>query len=93
MKWRLEPCDGWEWAGLYNVRDEKGNFIAAAVSKEEGDLIVAAPDLLEACKQIVWKLSHNSCLPDYEGPGRITRLDATVKMAVATIAKVEGGQE
>ena len=55
-------------------------------------LIAAAPELLEACKQIVWKLSHNH--DDGNGgtkPATITRNDATVRMAVAAIAKAEGG--
>lgn len=47
----------------------------------------AAPDLLEACRQIVWKLSHNHKADDYSGPARITRDDATVRLAVAAIAK------
>lgn len=51
-------------------------------------------ELLEACKQIVWKLSFNHCFDDgYVGPASITRLDATVKMAVAAIAKAEGDPE
>ena len=51
----------------------------------------AIKDLLEACKQIVWKLSHNH--DDGNGgtkPATITRNDATVRMAVAAIAKAEG---
>ena len=51
-------------------------------------LIAAAPDLLEACRQIVWKLSHDHQQPDGTfGPGKIDRRDATVRMAVAAIAK------
>jgi len=49
----------------------------------------AAEDLLEACRQIIWKLSHDHNLPDYKGPARIDRRDATVKMAVAAVAKAE----
>lgn len=56
-------------------------------TKAQARLIAAAPDLLEACKQIVWKLGHNHALPGYKGPARIDRRDATVKMAIAAIAK------
>ncbi len=45
--------------------------------------------LLEACKQIVWKLNHNHNLPGYKGPARITRKDSTVHMAVDAIALAE----
>jgi len=61
--------------------DSRGEFSPAA----NAALIAAAPALLEACKQIVWKLNHNYALPDYEGPARITRNDATVRMAIAAI--------
>ena len=53
-------------------------------------LIAAAPELLEAAKQVIWKLSHNHDVDGYNGPGRITREDATVKMLYAAIAKAEG---
>lgn len=46
-------------------------------------LFTAAPDLLEACQQIVWKLGHNG----EDGPVKIDRLDATVRMAIAAVAK------
>ncbi len=46
----------------------------------------AFPAMLEALQQIVWKLSHNFDQPDYKGPARITRQDATVRMAVDAIA-------
>ena len=48
-------------------------------------LIAAAPELLEACRQIIWKLSHGT----NENPNTISRLDATVKMAIAAIKKAE----
>jgi hypothetical protein len=53
-------------------------------------LIAAAPDLLEAAKQVIWKLSHNHWTEDYRGPARITREDATVKMLIDAINRVEG---
>jgi len=53
-------------------------------------LIAAAPDLLEACRQIVWKLSHDTS-PSGKGddcrPGTVDRTDATVRMAEAAIDK------
>lgn len=45
--------------------------------------------LLEAAKQVIWKLSHNHKLPDYQGPGRITREDATVKMLIDAISNYQ----
>ena len=48
-------------------------------------LIAAAPELLEACRQIIWKLSHGT----NENPNTISRLDTTVKMAIAAIKKAE----
>jgi hypothetical protein len=71
--------------------DTKGAWFDCRPKADETQrLLEAAPDLLEACKQIVWKLNHNYALPDYKGPARITRQDATVKMAIAAIAKAEG---
>jgi len=49
-------------------------------------LIAQAPALLEALESIVWKLNHNHDLPDYKGPARITRKDATIRQATAAIA-------
>lgn len=54
--------------------------------EEDARLFDAAPDLLDACKQIVWKLSHNWD----NGPARIDRRDATVRLAEKAIAKAEG---
>ena len=53
-------------------------------------LIAAAPELLEACRQILWKLGHNEKSEHYSGPGRVTRHDATVRMAQAAVDKAEG---
>lgn len=44
-------------------------------------------ELQEAARQVIWKLSHNHDLPDYKGPGRITREDATIRMLVAALQK------
>lgn len=46
--------------------------------------------LLEACKQIVWKLGHNHMVDGKCVPGTIDRNDATVRMAIEAIAKAEG---
>ena len=54
-------------------------------------LIAASPDLLEALEGIIWKLSHNHVLPDYRGPARIDRRDATIKQAIRAITKATGG--
>ena len=48
--------------------------------------------LLEACRNIVWKLSHNHKQPGYSGPAKITRQDATVRMAVEAIALCESNE-
>lgn len=85
--WKAEKSPG--HYDLWIVRDSDGALLTRRVRQEVAQLIETAPDLLEACRQIVWKLSFNSKLPDYEGPGRIDRRDATVKMAIAAIAKAE----
>ena len=49
--------------------------------------------LEDAAKALLWKLSHNHCLPDYSGPARITRDDATVReleMALADLKATPG---
>ena len=48
---------------------------------------------LEACRQIVWKLGHNGHPDHNPGPVKIDRLDITVKMAVAALAKLQEGGE
>jgi len=52
-------------------------------------LIAAAPELLEAAKQVIWKLSHNHQTGTYTGPAQITRLDATVRMLEEAVSKAE----
>lgn len=56
-------------------------------------LIAAAPDLLEACKQLVWKLSHDHS-PSGKGddcrPGTIDRRDVVYHNIRAAIAKATG---
>ena len=39
----------------------------------------AERDLLDAARGVLWKLSHNHDLPDYHGPARLDRNDATVR--------------
>jgi hypothetical protein len=56
--------------------------------KDNAKLIAAAPDLFKALEDIIWKLDRNEKLPDYEGPARITRNDATVRAAMEVIGKV-----
>lgn len=75
-------------AQRYNKRMDK---IWDDYKRRENDRIArAAPGLLEAAKQVIWKLSHNHDVDGYKGPGRITREDATIKMLVEAIAKMEG---
>ena len=87
MPWRVEENS--RYRGLWDVYDCDGNQIVAGKIKEVARLIAAAPELLEACKQIVWKLSFNHRDSDYEGPARIDRNDAVVRMAVAAIVRAE----
>ena len=44
--------------------------------------------LLQAAEQVLWKLSHYHRTPDYSGPGRITRQDATVIMLQAAVDSI-----
>lgn len=37
-------------------------------------------ELAEAARQVLWKLDRDEKLTSYEGPARITRQDATVRM-------------
>ena len=59
-------------------------------------LNAAAPALLEAARQIVWKLSHNFDLPSkelvprYQGPAYLTREDITIKMLQAALDQAQG---
>ena len=53
-------------------------------------LIAAAPELLAACKLVIWKLNNNFDQPDYKGPARITREDATIRTMAAAIAAATG---
>ena len=56
-------------------------------------LIAAAPELLEALRGIIWKLSHNFSPSGRGGdcrPSTIDRTDATIIIALAAIAKAEG---
>jgi cob(I)alamin adenosyltransferase len=43
--------------------------------------------LLFAAQNILWKLGHNFSLPDYKGPARIDRKDATVRMLEDAVNK------
>ena len=46
-------------------------------------------DLLFAAKNVLWKLSHNHDLPDYKGPARIDRKDATIRMLQEVVDEYE----
>lgn len=78
-----------------------GEPMAASVNIPESEacanarLIASAPELLEVCKQLVWKLSHNHEDTDYNTtkkthPATIYRTDIVCKMAENAIAKAEG---
>lgn len=62
-----------------------GDRIVATANGVEAAVIVSKLNsharLLEACRQIVWKLGHNTG----SGPVSIDRRDATVRMADAAI--------
>jgi len=92
--WHYRPVVHEIQAGPFNVKVAQMPMDGQGRSYDENlanaAIIAAAPDLLEACKQIVWKLSHNH--DDGNGgtkPGTIDRRDATVRMARAAIAKAE----
>lgn len=63
---------------------------------EDQSLIAASPDLLEAARQVLWKLSHNfsaSGNGDDCRPGTVDRNDATVEMLARAIAKATASKE
>lgn len=69
----------------------------ADVEAQRDDLLAALEGLAEGARQVTWKLGHNHKLDDYEGPARITRQDATVRIlsdaldaARAAIERVKG---
>ena len=66
-----------------------GKDIAVSYDKKHAPLIAAAPSLLEALKQIIWKLNRNEKTPEYSGPARITRDDITIKNAERLIYETE----
>lgn len=45
-------------------------------------------DAIEACRQIAWKLGHNS----EDGPVKTDRLDIVIKMAMAVAANADVAQ-
>lgn len=45
--------------------------------------------LRRAAENVLWKLSHNEKSRDYEGPGRITRNDVTVRELRAAVEATE----
>lgn len=66
-------------------------------------LIAAAPELLAACRQIVWKLSHyfhdstvfnsdGSICGTYTGPALLDKNDAVIKLVERAIAKATGSE-
>ena len=56
------------------------------LSAEDARALVA---LIEGARQVSWKLSHNEKSTHYEGPGRVTRQDATVRMLFEALCQVE----
>lgn len=52
----------------------------------------ASLGVLEAARCVLWKLSHNHELPDYSGPARIDRRDASVRWLQAAVDAAERGQ-
>lgn len=59
-------------------------------NKADARLMTASPELLEAAIQVIWKVSHNYHKEKYQGPARITREDATVRMLVDAVKKATG---
>jgi len=49
--------------------------------------------LVEAARQVIWKLSHNHDTDEYKGPARIDRRDATVRMLADALQALEGEEE
>lgn len=82
--------------GPYKVQTEEE-------AKANAQLIAAAPELLAACRQIVWKLSHycydlnvlnsdGSTVGRYTGPVLLDKTDAVIKLVERAIAKATGSE-
>lgn len=56
--WEMKKCD--RRKGLYSVYDCDGNVIAPAKVKEIAQLIVAAPDMLEAIESMLATLDSTT---------------------------------
>jgi hypothetical protein len=62
----------------------------SAEAQANARLMAAAEKLLEAAKNVIWKLGHNGD-PNYNpGPVKISRLDVTIRELELAIAKAEG---
>jgi len=74
----------------------KDHIVPDEEQEANARLLAAAPALLEACKQITWKLSFDTSpsagqIPGDSRPGSIDRKDATAMMARRAINLAENG--
>lgn len=80
--WITRHDDSWDGYS-YEFDDRTGDFIGCAKRPDDAALIAAAPDLLEACKEVVAHI----CEVDDDGTTPNYHLIQMVKKA---IAKAEG---
>lgn len=94
--WQYSP--GHDPHNQAQIYGEDGNTLAITFSDEgnaNARLMASAPTLLEAAKQVIWKLSFEHSPSGKGGDchhARMDRTDATVKMLCEAIAKAEGAQ-
>jgi len=62
----------------------------AFATKANACAIAALPDLLEAAKNVLWKLNHNGDPDINPGPVKIDRDDVVIRHLQAALAKAEG---
>jgi hypothetical protein len=88
--WRYLPGDGLEWRTSVQ-RGTEGGFVVRGTSREreEADarLIAAAPELLEALKEITSDYADRFDLDD---PSTNPGIKSSIKQARAAIAKATG---
>jgi len=84
MKWHIEESG---WSNLWDVYDEDGNALVRDKTLENARLIAAAPDMLEALRDMIDELRHDE-LENRMYMG-VDTANWVIKKAQKAIAKAE----